>query len=144
MQSIFLLTSCYFVICNHKWVINYYIKRRAFIFYCKMAVNWGEIEAANSRMAQCFYLVYPVFLLINKIVLYIYVHCTVGWSDLAIFCYFRKVTGFCWSGIFLGGQFQKIYKFCSVRRTRGKVFIFKKLQGPQLWIFLCEHLQNLS
>ena len=54
--------------------------------------------------------------------------CTVGWSDLALFCNVRIVTRFCWSGIFLGGQFQKIVKF---RRARAKAFIFKKSQGPK-------------
>ena len=46
------------------------------------------------------------------------------------FCDFRKATRFCWSGIYLEGQFQKISKFCCARphRTHGKVFIFKKNQ----------------
>ena len=39
---------------------------------------------------------------------------------------FWKPTHFCWSVIFLGTQFQKIDNI----GTRGKVFIFKKSQGP--------------
>ena len=44
------------------------------------------------------------------------------------FCNFRKETHFCRSGILLGVQFQKIGNFCRARarRTRGKVFIFRK------------------
>ena len=51
-----------------------------------------------------------------------------GWSDLAIICNFRKATHFCWSGIFLGGQFQKIGEFRHTRthRMRGKVYIFRQ------------------
>ena len=56
----------------------------------------------------------------------------VGWSDLVFFRDFRKVTGFCQSGIFLGVQFQKIGNFSHTRerRMRCKVFIFKKSHGP--------------
>ena len=70
---------------------------------------------------------------------------TVGWSDLALFLDFRKPTHFCWSSIFLGTQFQKIGNFgrSRTRSTRSKVFIFKKSQGPQLFIFFLKIFKNL-
>ena len=34
--------------------------------------------------------------------------CTVGWSDLAFYFDFRKPTHFCWWGIFLRTQFQRL------------------------------------
>ena len=54
-------------------------------------------------------------------------YCTLGWSDLALYCDFGKGTSFCRSGIFLGAQFQKIGK---IGGTRGKVLFFFKSQGP--------------
>ena len=55
-----------------------------------------------------------------------------GWSDLALFCDFRKATRFCRSGIFLGGQFQKIGEF-----TRGASLHFQKIAGSlKMNIFL--------
>ena len=64
---------------------------------------------------------------------------SVGWSDLNYFCNFCiyfcdfwKVKSFCRSGIFIGARFQKIGEFCRAcaYRARGKIFIFKKSQGP--------------
>ena len=67
---------------------------------------------------------------------------TVGWSNLALFCDFWKATCFCWSGIFLGGQFPKIGKF---RRAYARQsFHFQKPQGPWLCKILRENLQNPS
>ena len=54
----------------------------------------------------------------------------VGWSDLVFFRDFRKVTGFCQSGMFLGVQFKKIGNFGRARARQGKVFVFKKSLGP--------------
>ena len=49
------------------------------------------------------------------------------WFTVALFCNFRKATRFCWSGIFLGGQFKKIGKFC---HKHSKVIIFKVVSLP--------------
>ena len=65
--------------------------------------------------------------------------CSVGWSDLALYCDFRKATRFCWSSIFLGGQFQKIGKFRSAKFSFSKIrrkydYFFENLQNPSLYI----------
>ena len=49
----------------------------------------------------------------------------VGWSDLALFFDFWKTTHFCWSGIFLGTQFQNI---ANLGRARAAKFAFSKNQ----------------
>ena len=56
------------------------------------------------------------------------------------FLVFRKATHFCWSGIFLGGQFQQIGKF----RCAGQSFYFQKFAGTLIMnIFLiCRILPN--
>ena len=75
--------------------------------------------------------------------------CTlVGWSDLALFCDFWKATCFCWSGTFLGGQFQKMANFaaCShVARASHKQQSFhcQKIVGS-LNIKFFENVQNSS
>ena len=71
--------------------------------------------------------------------------CTVGWSDLVHFCYFRKATGFSWLGIFLWVQFPKICEFRQVHacHTGGKVFIFKKSQRPYKFIYFLKIWRNL-
>ena len=72
--------------------------------------------------------------------------CLLGWSDFHFFCEFRKSTHCYWLAIFLWVQCQKISEFCRVhsQRKRGKVFIFKKSQGPQKWICFWKVCKNLS
>ena len=67
----------------------------------------------------------------------------IGWSDLALFCNFRKATHFCWSGIFLGGQFQKIGKFSCVPSSHaGQSFHFQKIAGTLNKNFCITNLPN--
>ena len=65
------------------------------------------------------------------------VHCTVGWSDLTFFCNFRKATRFCWSGIFLGGQFQKSANFATCASHAQQSFHFQKTAGTLKMNFCC-------
>ena len=73
---------------------------------------------------------------------YSFVHCSVGWSDLALFCDFRKATHFCWSDIFLGGQFQKSANFTTRPTHAWQTFHFQKKQGPLKWISVVENFQS--
>ena len=56
---------------------------------------------------------------------------SVWWRGLALFAIFEKLHVSA-DQIFLGGQFQNISKNLGMRKRHisGKVFIFKKLQGP--------------
>ena len=67
----------------------------------------------------------------------------VEWFSL--FCDFQKRAHCYRLAIFLWVQFQKIGEFCCVRarRTRSKIFIFKKSQGPWKWIFFFKVGMNL-
>ena len=71
-------------------------------------------------------------------------YCTLGWSDWAFFFDCWKPTHFCWSGIFLGTQFQKIGNFgptCVARRAK---FSFSKnhrdLKNQYFCLKTCRHL----
>ena len=57
--------------------------------------------------------------------------CWLGWCDLVLFCDFQKTTGFCWSGIFLIVQFQKIGEF---RASRMQSFHFQRITKSTLKI----------
>ena len=59
-------------------------------------------------------------------------YCTVGWSELALFAIFEKLHVSADQVYFYEVNSKKNCKFrrARVRRMRGKVFIFKKSQGP--------------
>ena len=59
---------------------------------------------------------------------------TVGWSDFHFFWNFWKRAHCYRLAIFVWVQFKKFSEFCRVR-TRRKIFIFKKSQGPWKLIF---------